>query len=306
MNKSLKVLLATLLALPFCASGDWDLRVASAQVDTELLAPGVLEIQIANDGADPSPAMDLQASLIRSVLSDYDVNTLNPDCGPWREELSTARIAIPAITAGTTLQCRYGFNARSLSSKNYRLAFGPIERPDAPKGLIHIGILTDLSATAILLSSRFENNQTVNRYRLTVQNTGIHAVARYGFGSCVEQGLNFGVRRDFPGGCPDSTVGQTCFMGGLSITAGSVLANQTTACEIEIVGPSNPYLGILRLNKEAIARSDGRYLLDVNRSNDAVRIVAGAAPVQVPTLSWLGLLALVFGVALVTQNRDFI
>ena len=199
-------------------------------------------------------------------------------------------------------ECRYGFNARSLSSKNYRLAFGPIERPDAPKGLIHIGILTDLSATAILLSRRFENNQTVNRYRLTVQNTSIRAVARYAFGSCVEGGLNFGVRRNFPGGCPDSTVGQNCFMGGLSITAGSVLANQTTACEIEIVGPSNPYLGILRLNDEAIARSDGRYLLNVNRSNNAVRVVTGAVPVQVPTLSWFGLIALIFGVALVARQ----
>ncbi len=294
--------IAAICALPFCAYADWDLRIAPAQVDTELLAPGVLEIQITNQGADTSPAMDLQASLIRSLLSDYDVNTLNPDCGPWREELSMARIGISGIAAGGTLQCRYGFNARSLSSKNYRLSFGPIERPEAPKGLIQIGILTDLSATAILLSSRLENDQTVNRYRLTVQNTGIHAVARYGFNACATPGLNFGVRRNFPGACPDSTVGWNCFMGGFSITAGSVQANQTTACEIETIGPSNPYLGILRLSEEAIARSDGRYLLDVNRSNDAVRVIAGATPVQVPTLSWLGLMALIFGVALVLRH----
>lgn len=294
--------LIAMCALPFAASADWNLLIAPANVHTELAAPGVLEMRVSNTGTDASPAMDLQAGAIAALLGDYQVDLLSGGCGPWREELSTARIAIPAITAGTTLQCRYGFNARSLSSKNYRLAFGPIERPDAPKGLIHIGILTDLSATAILLSSRFENNQTVNRYRLTVQNTGIHAAARYGFGTCFVPGLNFGVRRDFPGACPDSTVGQTCFMGGFSITAGSVQANQTAACEIETVGPSNPYLGLLRLSEAVITRSDGRYLLDTNPSNNAIRIVAAADPIQVPTLSWLGLMALIFGVALVKRH----
>jgi len=295
-------------ALPFSACADWNLLIAPAQVQTEFAAPGVLEINVSNNGADASPAMNLEARVITPLLSDYEITTFNPDCGPWLDELSAttffqvAQIAIPAIAAGATLQCRYAFSARSLSSKNYRLSFGPIERPDAPKGLIHIGILTDLSATAILLSSRLENDQTVNRYRLTVQNTSIHAVARYGFGTCVEPGINFGVRRNFPGACPDSTAGQLCFMGGFSITAGSVQANQTAACEIETIGPSNPFLGILRLIEDSIFRSDGRRLLDVNRSNDPIRLVDGATPIQVPTLSWLGLMALIFGVVLTKRH----
>ena len=63
---------------------------------------------------------------------------------------------------------------------------------------------------------------------------------------------------------------------------------------------------MLRLLDDQIGRSDGRQLLDINPNNNAVRIVAGAAQVQVPTVSWLGLVALIFGVVLVAQNRDFV
>ena len=313
--KSAMKFLATvaMCALPFAASADWNLFIAPANVQTELAAPGVLEMRVSNTGTDASPAMDLQAGAIAALLGDYQVDLLSGGCGPWRVEIEPfgfpfqrafARIAIPALAPGSSLQCRYDFIALRTNSQNHRLSFAPSSRPNAPNGLIHIGALTDLGATANLLSTRFENNQTVNRYRLTVQNTGIHAVARYGFGTCFIPGLNFGVRRDFPGACPDSTVGQPCFMGGFSITAGSVQANQTTACEIETVGPSNPSLGLLRLVEDSVTRSDGRILLDTNPSNNAVRIVAGAAAIQVPTLSWLGLIALIFGIALVAQNRD--
>ncbi len=98
------------------------------------------------------------------------------------------------------------------------------------------------------------------------------------------------------------TVGPTCFMSGLVITAGGIQGNQTAACEIETVGPSNPYLGLLRLIDDSIFRSDGRRLLDVNRSNDPIRVIVGATQIQVPTLSWLGLIALIFGVVLVKRH----
>lgn len=298
--------------LPFAAFADWNLLIAPADVQTELAAPGVLEMRVSNTGTDASPATDLQAGAIAALLGDYQVDLLSGGCGPWRVEIEPfgfpfqrafARIAIPALAPGSSLQCRYDFIALRMNSQNHSLNFAPSSRPNAPNGLIHIGALTDLGATANRLSTRVENGRTVNRYRFNVQNAGPNSVAEYGFGTCISPVLNFFVRVDFPGGCPQSNVGPPCFMSGFAVTAGAVPANQSASCEIETIGASNPSLGLLRLVEFSVTRSDGRQLIDTNPSNNGVREVTGA-PVQVPTLSWLGLIALIFGIALVAQNRD--
>ncbi len=315
MNKSLKTLVATLLALPFAASADWNLVIAPANVQTELSAPGILEMRVTNTGTDASPAMDLQAGTIVPLLADYQINLVSGNCGPWRDGsvvigfpfvLSVARVAIPVIAPGDNVRCHYRFDAMRADSRNFRLSFAPIDRPNAANGLIHIGALTDLGATANLLSSRFENGSTVNRYRINVHNSGPNSVAEYGFGTCTSPPIGFAIRFDFPGACPESNAGPACFMSGFGITAGALPANQSANCEIETIGPKNPGLDVLRLLDDQIGRSDGRQLLDINPNNNAVRIVAGAAQVQVPTVSWLGLVALIFGVVLVAQNRDFV
>ena len=303
--------IVAMCALPFAAFADWNLLIAPANVQTELAALGVLEMRVSNTGTDASPAMDLQAGAIAALLGDYQVDLLSGGCGPWRVEIEPfgfpfqrafARIAIPALAPGSSLQCRYDFIALRTNSQNHRLSFAPSSRPNAPNGLIHIGALTDLGATANLLSTRVENGRTVNRYRFNVQNAGANSVAEYGFGACINPVLNFSVRVDFPGGCPQSNVGPTCFMSGFAVTAGAVQANQSASCEIETIGAGNPSLALLRLVEDFVRRSDGRILLDTNPSNNAVRVVTDTAPVQVPTLSWFGLIALIFGVALVARH----
>jgi hypothetical protein len=315
MKTAMKFLVGFLCTLPFAASADWNLLIAPANVQTELAAPGVLEMRVSNTGTDASPAMDLQAGAIAALLGDYQVDILSGGCGPWRVEIEPfgfpfqrafARIAIPALAPGSSLQCRYDFIALRTNSQNHSLSFAPSSRPNAPNGLIHIGALTDLGATANLLSSRIETGQAVNRYRINVHNFGPNSVANYGFGTCTSPPIGFSVRVNFPGACPVSNVGPPCFMSGFAVTAGAVQANQSASCEIETIGASNPSLGLLRLVEFSVTRSDGRQLLDTNPSNNAVRIVAGAAAVEVTTLSWLGLIALIFGVALVAQNRDFV
>ena len=311
MNNSLKVLVATFLALPFAASADWNLLIAPANAPVELGEPGVLEMRITNTGADASPAMDLQAGTFVPLQLHYQVNLVSGECGPWRDEtaliifpanINVARIAIPAIAPGSGLLCRYSFIARRADSQNFRLAFVPIARPNAPFSLINIGALTDLGATANLLSSRIEDGRTVNRYRINVYNLGPNSVAEYGFGTCTSPPIGFAVRFDFPGACPESNASPPCFMSGFGITAGAVAANQSASCEIETIGPSNPGLGVLTLLDDQIGRSDGRTLLDINSGNDGIRIITGIAAMQVPTLSWLGLIGLIFGVALVARH----
>ena len=311
MKSAMKFFAGFLCTLPLVASADWNLFIAPAKVQTELAAPGILEIRVTNTGADASPAMDLQAGAIAALLGDYQVDLRSGGCGPWRVEIEQfglpfqrafARIAIPALAPGSSLQCGYDFIALRANSQNHSLNFAPSSRPNAPNGLIHIGALTDLGATANLLSSRLEEGRTVNRYQINVHNSGPNSVANYGFGACTSPPIGFSVRVNFPRACPVSNVGPVCFMSGFAITAGAVSANQSASCEIETVGASNPSLGLLRLVEFSVTRSDGRRLLDTNASNNAVRIVSGAAAVQVPTLSWLGLIALIFGVALVARH----
>lgn len=315
MKMAMKLLAVFLCTLPFAAFADWNLLIAPANVQSELAAPGILEMRVTNTGADANPVMDLQAGAIVALLPEYQVNLLSGSCGPIRDatELiifpatrAVVRVAIPAIAPGSSLLCRYTFTAQRADSQNFRLSFAPIDRPNAPNGLIHIGALTDLGATANLLSSRIETGQAVNRYRINVHNFGPNSVANYGFGTCTSPPIGFSVRVNFPGACPVSNVGPPCFMSGFAVTAGAVQANQSASCEIETIGASTPSLGLLRLVEFSVTRSDGRQLLDTNPSNNAVRVVTGAVPVQVPTLSCLGLIALIFGVALVAQNRDFV
>jgi hypothetical protein len=307
MKTKTRFLAAFLFALPIVASADWNLLIAPANVQTELAAPGVLEMRINNAGADASPAMDLQAGAIAPLLPDYQVNLISGGCGPWRDEmaliifpatLSVARIAIPAIAPGGNLQCRYSFTALRSDSRNFRLSFAPIDRLNAPNGLIHIGALTDLGATANWLSTRVENGQTVNRYQINVQNAGPNSVAEYGFGACTDT-LNFTVRGNFPGGCAAASAGLACFMSGFEFMAGPVQPDLRATCEIETVGVATPGLAAIRL-QDSIRRADGRALIDTNPQNDRLSLGVLSAT-QVPTLSWLGLIGLIFGVVLVTR-----
>ena len=299
MKTAIKFLAAFLCTLPFAASADWNLLIAPANVTTELSAPGILELRVTNTGTDGSPAMDLQAGLLLHLLPDYQIEPLSGGCGPWRED-SFARIEIPAIASGGNLVCRYRFTALRSDSQNFRLSFTPIDRPNAPGSLIHIGALTDLSATANLMNSRLEGGQTINRYQINVANTGPNAVDRYGFGSCTDPPLGYTVRRDFPGGCAAGSGLLLCFMSGFQFTAGPVQPGQLARCEIETVGVAAPNLGAIRL-VDSIRRVDGRELIDTNPQND--RLSLGATnQTQVPTLSWLGLIALLFGVMLVARR----
>ncbi len=296
---TMKFLAAFLCTLSFTAFADWNLTIAPANVQTELSAPGVLEMRVSNTGADASPAMDLQAGLFLPLLSDYQIEPLSGGCGPWRED-SFARIAIPAIASGGNLVCRYRFTALRSDSQNFRLSFTPIDRPNAPGSLVHVGALTDLSATANLMNSRLEGGQTINRYQISVANFGPNAVDRYGFGSCTDPPLGYTVRRDFPGGCAAGSAVLLCFMSGFQFTAGPVQPGQLARCEIETVGVAAPNLGAIRL-VESIRRVDGRALIDTNPQNDRLSL-GTLSVIQVPTLSWLGLIGLLFGVALVTRH----
>ena len=110
MKTAIKFLAAFLCTLPFTASADWNLLIAPANVTTELLAPGILEMRVTNNGADASPSMDLRAGLFAPLLSEYQVQLLSGACGAWRED-SFALIAIPAIAPGGEQVCRYRFTA---------------------------------------------------------------------------------------------------------------------------------------------------------------------------------------------------
>ena len=311
MKSAIQFMAATLLCvLPFAAFADWNLVIAPAQVQTERGAPGILEVRVTNSGADPSPAMDLQAGAIAALLPDYNINLLSGSCGPWRDEtalivfpatVDVARIAIPAVAPASGLQCLFSFTARRADSRNFRLAFGPIDRPNAPKGLIQIGALTDLGATATLLTTTLVNGQAVNRYRIRVSNLGNFDVRDYALTACLDNG-GVPLRTNFPGGCAEGELGAACFSSGISITAGSIASGQNASCEVETPA-GNLVFARLRLNDVAI-RPDGRAMIDVDSSNNQPRLILGEPTIKVPTLSWLGLMSLIFGIALVAQNRD--
>jgi len=308
MQSGMKVFVALLSAVPFAAFADWSLLIAPANVQSELAAPGELEIRVTNNGADASPAMDLDAGAIAPLLPEYQIDLVSGSCGPWRDEMVLvifpatrpfARIAIPAIAAGATLPCRYRFTARRANSQNFRLSFGPIDRPTAPKGLIQIGALTDLGVTAALIQSRLENGQTIERYRVSVRNYGNFDVTSHALSGCFD---NFGtdIRMNFPGGCERLGSGN-CFDYGFSFRAGPVLAGQRASCEIETPA-GNRAFGTTRL-LDGISRADGRALLDTVAANNGLRII-DEPMIQVPTLSWLGIMALIFGVALVKRHAQ--
>ncbi len=311
MKSAMKFLFtAAMCALPLAVSADWNLVIAPANVQTELAAPGVFEMRVSNTGADPSPAMDLQAGAIAALLPDYEINLLSGSCGPWRDEtalivfpatLNVARIAIPAVAPASGLQCLYSFTARRADSRNFRLAFGPIDRPNAPKGLIQIGALTDLGATATLLTTTQVSGQTINRYRIRVSNLGNFDVRDYALTACLDNG-GVALRTNFPGGCAEGELGAACFSSGISITAGPIASAQNASCEVETPA-GNLVFARLRLSDVAI-RPDGRAMIDVDSSNNQPRLILGEPTIQVPTLSWLGLMSLIFGIALAAQNRD--
>ena len=89
-------------------------------------------------------------------------------------------------------------------------------------------------------------------------------------------------------------------MSGFQFTAGPVQPGQLAMCEIETVGVAAPNLSAIRL-VELIRRVDGRALIDTHPQNDRLSLgVLSVTPV--PTLTWLGLFALIFGVALVARR----
>ena len=301
-------------ALPFAAFADWRLTMAPASVQVDFGAPGLLELRIRNTGDTVSPERSFtsQGFTFFAVSGSYEVTPLSGGCGNWLTVSGgfTGQVAtsfsIPEVLPGAELVCRYNFVARRAGVGNFDERFSYYSANALVLlGTIKIGGLTDLGGTANLISARQVSGRSVNRYRLNVQNFGQFAVQSYSFGKCLGATLSFTIDTNFPGSCSPANSVHNCPSGTLfDLTAGPILPGAHASCEFDTVGDTNPELSAIRLFPR-ITRPlpDSRFLLDINAENDALRLVA-AEPIAVPTLSWLGLFALIFGVALVAQNRD--
>ena len=301
-------------ALPFAAFADWRLTMAPASVQVDFGAPGLLELRIRNTGdtASPERSFTSQGFTFLAVLSAYEVTPLSGRCGNWLTvgggftgQVATS-FSIPEVLPGAELVCRYNFVARRVGVGTFDERFSYYSANALVLlGTIKIGGLTDLGATANLISARQVSGQSVNRYRLNVHNFGQFAVQSYGFGVCGVGPLSFTINTNFPGSCSPSNSPYNCLnLGGLllDLTAGPILPGERASCEFETRGSVNPDLSLIRLFPR-ITRPlpDTRLLLDINAENDALKLVA-ADPIAVSTLSWFGLIALIFGVALVARH----
>ena len=314
-NASLLRVLATLLALACWASSamaDWNLVPAglSATANVEFNSPAVLHFQILNSGDQPSPALDLQAGSGAPLLPLYDVTAQSGECGPWRDEslhlasmvsLPVTRFSIPPVAPGAQLRCSFRVSPRTSNSRNVTLAFGPVERFAATAQTAYIGQLTDLGATATLLSSTTVAGLAVDRYRLQINNYSAADVGAYGVVICSENiPSGFLLRNNFPGACA-SGGGLWCFGGSLGITPGPVAPYSQASCDFETQGPSAVALSIFRISDRIYRAGDARPLLDSQPNSNRLQIgtPAGFAS-QIPTLSLNGLIALALGIVLGT------
>ena len=300
-------------ALPFAAFADWRLTMAPASVQVDFGAPGLLELRIRNTGdtASPERSFTSQGFTFLAVLSAYEVTPLSGGCGNWLTvgggftgQVATS-FSIPEVLPGAELVCRYNFVARRVGGGTFDERFSYYSANALVLlGTIKIGGLTDLGATANLISARQVSGQSVNRYRLNVQNFGQFAVQSYSFGKCVGAPLSFTIDTNFPGGCSPVNSPYNCPSGLLfDLTAGPILPGERASCEFDTLGDRNPELSAIRLFPR-ITRPppDNRLLLDNNAENDALRLVA-ADPTEVPTVSWLGLVGLIFGLTLLASRR---
>jgi len=300
-------------AVPCGAFADWRLTMAPASVQVDFGAPGLLEIWIRNTGNSVSPAQSIYAQGDRFETAEmaYEITPLLGGCGNWITigggflfQVAT-EISIPEVLPQSELKCQFNFVARrtGVASFEERFKYYTAVPSLLELGTIKIGGLTDLGATANLISARQVNGQSVNRYRLNVQNFGQFPVQAYGFSTCWNAMPNFTVDTDFPGGCSTTNKYYYCDDESLfGLSAGAIQPGKRASCEFETTGDSSPDLSAIRLAPR-ITRPvpDNRLLLDINFENDALRLVA-ADPIQVPTLSWLGLMALIFGVVLTKRH----
>ena len=313
MNKSLKILIATLLALPFAASADWRLTMAPAWVQVDFSAPGILELRIKNTGDSVSPAQSVYSQGKRFVSVDmhYEVTPLSGGCRNWHTFSNgflfqvASQFSIPEVLPQTELRCQFSFVARGTGVISFEERFEYFTNINSllRLGTIKIGGLTDLGATVNLISTRQVNAQSVNRYRLNVQNFGQFPIQLYGFGACEEIPLNFTVAINFPGSCSPSNLPSNCNDKLLfDLTAGPIQPGNLESCEFETIGNANPDLRAIGLFSEITRPApDDRLLLDINPENDSLRLVL-VDPFEVPTISWLGLVGLIFGVVLVARR----
>lgn len=303
--------LIAMCALHSGAFADWRLTMAPASVQVDFGAPGLLEIRIRNTGNSVSPAQNIysQGFQFGSVASNYEITPLSGGCGNWQTvsfgftgQVAT-QFSIPEVLPQNELKCQFNFVARRTNVGNFQERFRYLGLPsELELGTIKIGGLTDLGATANLISARQINGQSINRYRLNVNNFGQLPVEAYGFSTCNAL-PSFTVDTNFAGGC--STTNSLYYCGANSLfglSAGPIQSGQRASCEFETTGSSSPDLSAIRLSPR-ITRPlpDTRLLLDINPENDVLRLVA-ADPIQVPTLSWLGLMGLIVGVALVARH----
>jgi hypothetical protein len=203
------------------------------------------------------------------------------------------RFSIPAVPAGATHICRYSIAAFSEAFSGLNLRFRSVEFLTGFELRIKIGMLIDLAASAVKLSSVAQGDQFVNRYLVTFSNYSNRDVQLYGLASCNSGQFGYTTRKDFPGGCNAPVVGAFCFFAPFSFSAGPIAAGQQASCEIETIGVKDPELGINRL-QEQILSAQGSLLLDNNPSNDSLTLNQPGI-VQVSTLTGLGIFAMIFG-----------
>ena len=311
MQSEMKFFIAIMCALPFAALADWRLSMTPASVQVDFGAPGIMELRISNTGDSTSPVVSVTSEGYRfdAVEMDYEVTPLSGGCGNWNTVNQgflfqvASQFSIPAVPPHSELRCQYNFVARRLGVESFDELFTYYAGTGTPIeiGSTKIGGLTDLGATANLISTSQVNGKSVNRYRLNVQNFGQFAVEQYGFGACPQDPQNYTIETNFPGGCslPNAPLG--CF-DKIQFAAGPIQPRQQATCEFKTVGAENPDLNVIRL-LTVIRRPppDNRALLDINPENDSLRLVA-ADPIEVPILSWFGLMLLIFGLTLVARR----
>jgi hypothetical protein len=214
------------------------------------------------------------------------------------------RFSVPSVASGSSVTCRYNVSALNADNINVNTFFRALDRLNALDSIsIKMGALTDIGATAQRLSSlAMGAGVFINRYEITFSNNGPRDIESFGFGACISPPIGYLVRTDFAEGCRFPGAGQLCFskdsgFGAPNFSAGPIRAGQRLRCQIETTGAENPGLSVIRSQSDRIRAADGRWLLDTNATNDQIQQQAPVL-VQVPTLTGLGLLALVIGMAL--------
>jgi hypothetical protein len=271
------------------------------QVPLEAQQASAFTLVFSNVSGATLPAQVLRHSYVSSQAlyqDDLAVTRVSGPCGAWRDSVVSPSIRsvdfdVPEIANGASVECRYSITNRLTRAISRETNFYRVDAPTAAVPLkVLIGVLTDVSATATLLSSEpAAGGGFTSRFRINFRNNSAFTVGRYNFSTCDFPGVPR-LRMNFPGGCESTFANGICFAVGVpqGFTGPSIPAGGQASCEVEAFSSSQTVqLSFFELGGEITRLPDNAQMVDTNALNNRVTVLGPVASVQAPTLGFFGL-----------------